>query len=112
MSSDDDDARVLIAALPPQLADAFAARLAEGGVDLKVRPADMGRGWEVQIWVPEEQVARVREIEASFVREQMPDAPADFDPHAAPTSEGCPACGTPFDEGATECADCGLALPR
>ena len=107
-----DDAPVLIASLPPQLADAFAARLLEGGVDLQLTPADVGRGWEVQIYVPISQVARVREIEASFIREQVPDAPADFDPHAVTTSDGCPACGTPIDEGATECADCGLALPR
>ena len=109
MSSEDE--LLIVASLTPRVAEQFAARLAEGGVDAELRPADIGRGWEVQIYVPASQMARARTIEASFIRENVPDLPPDFDPHAATTSDGCPACGAPVTEGATECADCGLGLP-
>ena len=41
--------------------------------------------------------------------ELFPDLPDDFDPASADLSQ-CPACQTPVPEGATSCAECGLAL--
>jgi hypothetical protein len=106
-----EDPLLLIGALPPSVAERFAARLAEAGVDAELKPADVGRGWEVQIYVRDSELERARAVQAAFIRESVPDLPADYDPHATVTTEGCPACGAEIAEGATECADCGLALP-
>ncbi len=107
----DEDELLLIGSLQPQVADQFAARLAEGGVEFELKPADIGRGWEVQIYVRRSQIEQTRAIEAAFIRTAVPDLPPDYDPHAAAPSEDCPGCGTPIVEGAAECAECGLALP-
>ena len=107
----DEDELAMIAVLTPSMAEQFSARLADAGVSLELKPADVGRGWEVQIWVPRSQIPQARAVEVAFIRERVPDLPPDFDPHATTTSEDCPACGTPIVEGAAECAGCGLGLP-
>ncbi len=108
VSNDDDPP--LFASLAPQVADVFAARLAEAGVQFELKPADIGRGWEVQIYVPLADIPQARRVQLELIRAAVPDLPPDYDPHAL-TSEECPGCGTPVIEGAEECAECGLALP-
>jgi hypothetical protein len=106
----DQNELVRIASLAPQVADQFAARLAESGVHFQLEPADIGRGWEVQVYVPQSEIPQARQIEAEFIRAAVPDLPPDYNPYAV-TSEDCPGCGTAIVEGVAECAECGLTLP-
>ena len=109
--SNDENELLMIASLEPQVADEFAARLAEGGVDFELKAGDVGRGWQVQVYVARPQIPLARGIEAEFIRARVPDLPPDFDPHAS-IREDCPGCGTPIVEGVAECAECGLTLPE
>ena len=63
------------------------------------------------IYVQGEDVEAAAAIDAAHTETQIPDIPDDFDPAAPPAeSDACPACGTPVEADAAECADCGLVL--
>ena len=61
------------------------------------------------VWVLEVDLVRARAIDEDYLRGQIPDLPSE----AAEVVEGdggCPACGDPVPEDASECPGCGLAL--
>lgn len=68
------------------------------------------------VFVRAEDLDAAREIDAGFMRTQMPDLPEGFDPaslteeDAAPAADTCPACGDPVAEAVSECPGCGLFL--
>jgi len=92
-------------------ANALAARLEEEGVPHRVTSVGERRAtdglWAVYVPFTEMEVAR--EIDREVMLELFPDLPDDFDPAALDTSR-CPACQEPVLEGATACAECGLAF--
>jgi hypothetical protein len=129
----------LLSAHPPSLAEELARRLVDAGVEVRlevesarpVRRAEppagyveaerawgsqrmaarggYGSGTRVQIYVAEADLARARSVESRFIREQVPDVPANFDPdNLAP--DRCPACDAQLPEEAQVCPECDLAF--
>ena len=58
----------------------------------------------VAVFVLPEDLEAAREIDAEFLRVQIPDQPAD----PSHSEEHCPACGDPLAPDAAECPGCGL----
>jgi hypothetical protein len=89
----------------------LAARLEEEGVPHRVTPVGEKRSTDGMwaVFVPFTELELAREIDREVLLELFPDLPDDFDPAATDLST-CPACQTPAAEGATSCAECGLAF--
>ncbi len=89
----------------------LAERLAERGIPRHVNPIDQRRAtdstWGLYVRVADH--ARAQVVDREVMLELMPDVPDDFDPSTHDASQ-CPACGEAVVEGASECAECGLAL--
>ena len=123
MSDDGDDGRppveeiapgqevVLVRSAQLDWIHALAERLAELGIPRHVNPIDQRRATDSTwgLYVRPADLARAQVVDRDVMLELMPDVPEDFDPTTHDTSQ-CPACGEPVVEGATECAECGLAL--
>jgi len=91
--------------------NALAARLEEEGVTHRVTPVGEKRSTDGMwaVFVPFTELPLAREIDREVMLELFPDLPEDYDPAATDMST-CPACQTPAAEGATSCAECGLAF--
>ena len=131
----------LLSAHSPALAEELARRLVDAGVEVRLeaesaRPIQRqetpagyvegerlsgsqrmaarggyGIGGRVQVYVAERDLTRARSVEARFIREQVPDVPADFDPDNL-ASDRCPACQAQLPEESQSCPECGLAFHR
>jgi hypothetical protein len=91
--------------------NALAARLEEEGVSHRVTSVGERRATDAlwAVYVPLAELEVAREIDREVMLELFPDLPDDFDPATLDTSR-CPACQEPVVEGATTCAECGLAF--
>lgn len=101
---------------------AFSDALSEAGIPHRIdEPPGSGERAEklrkrshdeaVAIYVREADVTRANEVDAAFVRTQIPDIPHP-DEQSADTGDdsACPACGDPLRDDASECPGCGLFL--
>jgi hypothetical protein len=110
---------VLIRASSVGWAQNLSALLADAGISHRIeavrggdeddlvrrRPNDL-LPFGVYVRGEDEQAARA--IDAAHLRSEIPDLPDEVE--GSHDAEACPACGTAVAPGATECADCGLAL--
>jgi hypothetical protein len=89
----------------------LAERLEEAEIPHQVKPVGERRATNSQwaLYVRAADLERAMAVDREVMHEVMPDIPENFDPSATDTSQ-CPACGESVTEGATECAECGLAL--
>jgi len=82
------------------------APLAGPGLSARGRGAPEG-ATRLGVYVAHADAAAGLRIERELLASRMPDAPEG----AAHDAEVCPACGTPLDATAAECAECGLEFP-
>jgi hypothetical protein len=95
----------------------FSDLLAEAGIAHRVEPEDdsvrvTGIAADARlcsVFVRAEDRERAAELDADYLRSQIPDVPEDFAGDSS-ESDRCPACGEPADLAAPECASCGLAF--
>jgi hypothetical protein len=98
--------------------DGLAHALADAGIPSRVELPRVEDTKSVQsrglgnlrctIFVRPQDAAEAALVDAEFARTQVPDLPTDSAQYEE--SDACPGCGTPAAEGATECAECGLAF--
>ena len=64
------------------------------------------------VWVRGEDIDLARDIDARFMRSQIPDLGEDLgtEPSMGAPDDTCPACGDAFPANAAECPGCGLAI--
>jgi predicted amidophosphoribosyltransferase len=99
----------------PSWIEMLAERLAAAGIPSRVellaadRPARRGAPAPCALFVRPEDVERARAIDTELLRAQLPDLPDDASAGWS-EAEACPACGTPVEADASECAGCGLAF--
>jgi hypothetical protein len=112
MSDSDSEAQLhLLRSATFDWTNRLAEKLEEEGVPHRVLPVGEKRSTDGMwaVYVPQEEMELAREIDREVMLELFPDLPDDYDPAALDTSR-CPACQEPVVEGATTCAECGLAI--
>jgi hypothetical protein len=100
---------------------AFSDALSEAGIRHRIdEPPRTGARAEklrkrshdeaVAIYVLQQDVDRAQEVDAAFVRTQIPDIPHPNQTEGAGDESSCPACGDPLRDESSECPGCGLFL--
>lgn len=92
-------------------------RLSEAGLPHRIEAAVSddedtqrpGASLPYGVYLRPDDVPAALEVDADFMREQIPDLPEHVDVSAG-GGEGCPACGDAVPANANECPSCGLAL--
>jgi hypothetical protein len=100
-------------------ARALSERLAEAGISHRIEVAHdpdddgaarrPGANLPFGVYVLPEDLEAASEVDAEFMRSQLPDLAGEPGTAAAADPETCPACGA-ATASAAECPDCGLAL--
>ncbi len=117
---------VVIRAETASWIDGLGERFEEAGIPHRIElvPQPAWRGRVCAILVRPEDEERAREVDAVYLRAQLPDL-ADVEPQEGEEDEGedgggigplaeaddaCPGCGTTLGADASECPECGLCF--
>lgn len=98
---------------------ALSEHLVEAGISHRIEVAESddedgsvrrpGANLPYGVYVRPEDVGAASEVDAAFMRRQIPDMP-EAEGGEAGADDTCPACGEATGPGVQECPECGLAL--